>query len=288
MHMGGLMIANLILSLMSQLGSAWEIYYCKTKKEIDEWKTGVKLHRLVVYETSVYMVLESQIISFTAPYTQTNECGNVHLMSSLPFAKKHSEKANSMKVVGYLLSNELIYELYDSQMKNRLIGYSLDFERNLADKKEGIDSIFFYSNEVNETNFIFAFQHQRVYTAVLLYRQDQLNFFIYGPPVHQFDFRFSPRINQTVRLPYKVRYAALYKREFDEDLEERGHIKGNNEHFLIEVDYEQNLHVRQVGLPNMLRDEKLVRLDKTASIGLSNFLSCHQPFESPGQVGVES
>lgn len=287
--MVGLMIANLILSLMSQLADSQTIYECKTKRELDEWRQGLSLQRLLVHKTTVYLMLEKQIISFMAPYTQTDESGEVHLVSSLPFAHEHLEKEDSKKVVGYLVSNEMTYELYRSKVPNRLIGYRLDFENDLGGKHES-NYLYLSSKESESAQFLFASLHDRFYTAMFAYRSHRLDFYYYGQPREGFDFQNLPLVNQTVLLSYRVQYAAFYRRAFDEEEDRKKKrdpkkFKNPAEYFLIELDENHHLHVRLITLPNMRREKKEVKFHKDVSIELSHFLSCHQPFESPEQVG---
>ena len=287
--MVGLMIVNLILSLMSRLSDGQAIYQCKTKKELDEWRNGLKLQRLLVYKTTMYLVLESRIISFTAPYTQTNKRGQTQLISSLPFVHEHKEKERSKKVIGYLVFNDLTYELYKSKIANRLIAYQVNFDKDLANKQES-NYLYLSSREAETAHFIFVFQRNPSYTLMFAYRNRTLNLFYHGKQERQLDFKDPPISNRTVNLPYRVKYAAFYRRVFDEEEDRKKNrnpakYKKPNEHFLIELDEDQNLHVRLVSLPDVLREEKDVKPQGVASIGLSHFLSCHQPFENPSQVG---
>lgn len=288
--MGSLVIVNLIWSLMSQLGDSQTIYHCKTKEELDEYRNGL-MHRLLIHKNTVYLVLKSRIVSFRAPYTEADRCGEVHLVSSLPFAYEHKEQEISKKIIGYLVVDDSTYELYKSKVANRFIGYRLDFESVLADKKES-NYLYLNAKEVDDSvRFLFVYQVNNLYALMFVYGNYTMNFYYFQVPANSYDFKEPPVIRRTVDQLYRVRYAVFYRfqKKSDNEDEKKGNAEkhaSQNVYFLIELDDDQHLHVRQVSLPYPQRQNMEVKFHKVISIKLSHLLSCHQPFESPSEVSV--
>lgn len=285
--MGSLVIANLIWSLMGQLGNSQSIYQCKTKEELDEYRDGQRLHRFLIHQNTIYLVLKSRIVSFKAPFTETDANGEAHLVSSLPFAYEHNEKDTPTKIIGYLALNEFTYELYTSKVPNRFVGYELDFDKNLTGKKES-NYIYLNFRVTNDSeSCIFAYQVNKQHVVMFVYRDRAMDFYFLQMPESGYDFQEPAITNRTIALPYRVRHAVFYKKVDEKEKQSREPDRQANEkseYFLVELDDEMNLYVRQVELPNLQRQHMEPVWYNRTSIELSRFLSCHQPFDQPNQV----
>lgn len=295
---------NLILVYLTyQIGDGKKIYYCNSKKALNELRDQSKIHRFLINKNTIFLILIDKIVSFEMPYFLEKD-DQIQLVTQMPFVHSNNEEKDKKKILGYLVEDDLTYEFYKSKIEGvllsyltelnymnnmfeTLIAYELKFDQtNIATRTEFKYKYFRFKKD-KEINFRFLLKVENQSSTekdllIFEYSNSKLNYFLspynLNPSLNEFDeMIFIERKKEaSLVLDYKVEYAVLFRQN-------QIQFNSSNSYILIELDDNQNIYLNRLKLE--ISDSYLkILIDKKINFRLDQFFDCHQPFVSSKQV----
>lgn len=264
-----LLISLALLVMIAQAELTAKPYFCD-QKDFDEIDgRNAWIHRLWIYEDTVYLVLDTKVIFFRTPKiikVTTNSTTRLNYLSSLPFfVKKAFESKAKDKLMGLniLRTDRLdrMTEIFGSIQEGKEMTETMEVKFNGLLPVETGNSAFFVSRE-SYGNYLLKYENQLTRFA-FQYEEFRL-------AMNLTDKTTGKSVEKKFDLSYEVEKAVFFT---DNRSLENG---------LIELDKMRNIHIKEFDLKKHVESSVVRSID--VPVPLVDLLYCHRPLTNFEQV----